>query len=229
MTYQEYAAVACPEGCGKGQSLIGVRHVVPSGGFGWEPLGVCKALSPLAWGEQQSSEVERLKALLGANVELCGPNGRLVNFTLQTVLFHQNLQRDHLRTEVERLTRELSEWRKLGAETPHAMGLILEISLDAHKDQTAEVERLVREIDQLRARIVELEKDQERLDWLDQQPGPDFKWWLQRLDSGGSIPGTIRDGYYTIRDGYYTHDKKYNSVRDAIDAARSVNTRSQNL
>src|SRR5580692_5632644 len=47
-----------------------------------------------------------------------------------------------------------------------------------------ESDHFCKEADKLRAELSEAQRKARALDELEKQPGPGFKWWLQRLDSG---------------------------------------------
>lgn len=97
-------------------------------------------------------------------------------------------------TVVEALKAELAELRKENADQRLISGM-LRVDIVRQKEE-----------------IAELRKDRERLDWLQKQKSVDFEWYMQRLDSGGSIPQSIRHGYYT-------RDERFQTIREAIDAA----------
>jgi hypothetical protein len=83
-----------------------------------------------------------------------------------------------------------------------------------HRATRRHHQAICRQVWRLREQVAELQRDRERLDWLDKQLSevPKFEWRMQRLDSGGSVPTPIRQGYYS-------HDEHYPTVREAIDAA----------
>lgn len=53
----------------------------------------------------------------------------------------------------EQTVQQLAEWKKLGAETPHAMSFVLDASLESYRA--------------LQAKCEQLQADKERLDWLE--------------------------------------------------------------